>query len=164
MRLPVPRAQVFAFFADAGNLARITPPEVGFRLQTAGRIEMHPGTLIDYTVRFHGIPLRWRTEITRWDPPHQFADVQLRGPYALWVHTHRFGDEGGETVIEDAVRYALPFGALGRLAHPLVRRQLARIFSYRQTAVERHFRDRAPAAGSPASTRPRIRPTRAHRP
>ena len=137
MRLPIPRARVFAFFADATNLAKITPPEVGFLMRTVGTIEMRPGTLIDYTIRLHGVPIRWRTEITRWEPPHQFADVQLRGPYALWVHTHRFREDGGETVIEDEVRYALPFGALGRLGHPLVRRQLARIFAYRQQAVER---------------------------
>ena len=149
MRLPVPRREVFAFFADAANLALITPPEIGFRMRTEGRIDMRPGTLIDYTIRLHGIPLRWRTEITRWQPPSEFADVQLRGPYALWVHTHRFREDGGETVIEDAIRYALPFGKPGRLAHPLVRRQLARIFSYRQEAVERYFRGRIPAVEPP---------------
>ena len=139
MRLPVPRAKVFEFFSNAANLGRITPPEVGFEMRTVGKIEMRAGTLIDYTIRLHHIPIRWRTEITRWEPPHQFADVQLRGPYALWVHTHRFREEGDDTIIEDDVRYALPFGALGRIAHPLVRRQLARIFAYRQEAVEREL-------------------------
>ena len=139
MRLPVGRAKVFEFFSDAANLGRITPPEIGFEMRTVGKIEMRAGTLIDYTIRLHRIPIRWRTEITRWEPPHRFVDVQLRGPYALWVHTHRFREEGDETVIEDDVRYALPFGAPGRIGHPLVRRQLARIFAYRQEAVEREL-------------------------
>ena len=139
MRLPVARKKVFAFFADAANLGKITPPEVGFQMRTAGRIEMRAGALIDYTIRLRGSPIQWRTEITRWEPPHEFVDMQLRGPYAMWVHTHRFLEEGDETVIEDHVRYALPFGVLGRLAHPLVRRQLARIFEYRQVEVERIF-------------------------
>ena len=151
MRLPVPRKEVFAFFGDAANLGRITPPEVGFEMRTKGRIDMRAGTLIDYTIRLHGIPVRWRTEITRWEPPHAFADVQVRGPYAVWVHQHRFREEGKETVIEDEVRYALPFGVLGRLAHPLVRRQLARIFEYRQSAVERIF------LGDEESSGPRTR-------
>ena len=143
MRLPVPRRKVFAFFGDASNLARITPPEMGFEIRTPGTIAMRPGTLIDYTIRLHGIPMKWRTEITRWLPPHEFSDAQLRGPYAMWVHTHRFREEGNATIIEDEVRYALPFGQLGRVVHPLVRRQLARIFEYRQKAVERIFVEEA---------------------
>ena len=164
MRLPVPRREVFAFFADAANLALITPPEVGFRMRTTGPIEMRAGALIDYTIRLRGIPLRWRTEITRWQPPHEFTDVQARGPYALWAHTHRFRDDGGETVIEDSIRYALPFGLPGRLAHPLVRRQLARIFSYRQEAVERHFRSRAATTSRPTRPAARRSRSRPHRP
>jgi ligand-binding SRPBCC domain-containing protein len=137
MMLDVPRPDVFAFFSEAANLGRLTPPAMAFRIVTPAPIRMRPGTLIDYTLRLHGVPLRWRSEITQWEPPSEFVDTQLRGPYAHWVHIHRFREQGGMTIIEDEVRYALPFGMLGRIAHPLVRRRLTRIFEYRRAALER---------------------------
>ena len=136
-RVPRPREHVFAFFADARNLGAVTPPALHFRIDTPLPIEMRVGTLIDYTIGLYGIPLRWRTEITRWEPPFSFEDTQLRGPSATWVHRHLFRDDDGATIIDDEVRYALPLGILGRLAHPLVRWQLRRIFRYRQEAVAR---------------------------
>jgi ligand-binding SRPBCC domain-containing protein len=136
-RLALPAARAFAFYADALNLEAITPPWLAFRVVTAGPIEMSPGTLIDYRLRLHGIPVRWRTRIEAWEPPARFVDAQVSGPYALWEHTHTFEPDGDHAVvIRDRVRYALPFGPLGRLAHALfVRRDLERIFDYRRRAV-----------------------------
>jgi ligand-binding SRPBCC domain-containing protein len=138
--VPQPRHEVFEFFSLAENLERITPPELGFSIQTSLPIEMRVGALIDYRLKLHGLPLRWRTEITAWVPGVEFEDTQLRGPYTQWIHRHRFFDEpGGGTRIEDEVRYVLPFGPLGRLAHPIVRMQLRRIFAHRESAVRARF-------------------------
>ncbi len=136
-RLAVPVERAFAFYGEARNLEAITPPWLAFRVTTPGAIEMRAGALIDYRLKLHGVPVRWRTRIERWDPPGSFVDVQLRGPYALWEHTHSFHRDGDDAVvIGDYVRYALPLGLLGELAHALfVQRDLQRIFDHRTLAV-----------------------------
>lgn len=132
--LPRPRTEVFHFFAEARNLETITPPWLKFEVLTPAPIEMRPGTLIDYRIRVHGLPIRWRTEITEWQPPHHFVDVQLRGPYKLWHHTHTFEEHNGGTVCLDHVRY-WPLG--GALVNWLfVRRDVERIFQYRQQRMQ----------------------------
>lgn len=144
-RLELPVEEAFAFYADARNLEAITPPWLGFRVTTPGEIELRAGTLIDYRLKLHGIPVRWRTRIEAWDPPHRFVDAQIRGPYSLWEHTHIFEPDGpGAVVIADRVLYALPLGPLGALAHAaFVRRDLERIFDYRREAVRDRLAPRA---------------------
>jgi ligand-binding SRPBCC domain-containing protein len=136
-RIPAPPERVFPFFEDARNLEAITPPFLGFRVTTPAPIEMRPGARIEYRLKLHGVPVRWRTRIERFDPPHMFVDLQTSGPYRLWHHTHVFEPDGrGGTLMRDRVRYALPLGPLGSLAHGLfVRRDLRRIFDYRQEKV-----------------------------
>jgi ligand-binding SRPBCC domain-containing protein len=133
--LPVPPDVLWPFFADAGNLEQLTPPWLRFRVLTPPPIAMAVGTLIDYQLRWRGLPIRWRTRIARWDPPHVFVDEQLKGPYRLWRHTHTFERQGDRTVMRDRVEYRAP---LGWIAHPLiVRRDVARIFDYRRSVLER---------------------------
>lgn len=136
--VPTSPGQTFALFSDAFALERITPPWLGFRVTNPGPIEIGEGTLIGYALRLHRVPIRWLTRIEAWDPPHRFVDLQLRGPYRLWEHTHTFVPQGTGTVILDRVRYALPLSLLGELVRvTVVRRDLERIFDYRREAVAR---------------------------
>ena len=135
--LPLPPEKLFPFFADAGNLNAITPPWLHFDITTPLPIGMQAGTLIDYKLRVRGLPLRWRTLIREWQPPHRFVDEQLRGPYRQWIHEHTFEPHDGATLARDVVHYAVP---MDFLVHPLfVRRDIERIFAFRQKALGNRF-------------------------
>jgi ligand-binding SRPBCC domain-containing protein len=138
-RLPGPPADVFPFFAEAGNLEAITPPWLGFRIVTPRPIEMRVGTLIEYRLTLHRFPISWLTRIEEWVPGERFVDAQIHGPYALWHHTHEFAPHpDGGTLMRDTVRYALPYGPLGEVARRLfVARDLEAIFDYRAEALRR---------------------------
>ena len=139
-RVPAPLAETFDFFSRPENLGRITPSWLSFRM-VSDDADMREGLRIEYRVRPLGVPQKWVSEITAYDPPHRFVDEQVKGPYAKWHHEHRFraveeGPMAGGTEVTDTVTYALPFGPLGRLAHGLlVRRQLESIFEYRSARL-----------------------------
>lgn len=133
-----PLDEVFVFFADVRNLETLTPPWLQFEILTPGEIEMRVGSIIQYALRVHGLPVHWTTAITVWNPPHEFVDVQLRGPYVLWHHRHTFESAGHSTRMIDEVNYRLPLGWIGRAMHSLmVRRDLETIFDFREQTVKR---------------------------
>jgi hypothetical protein len=137
--VPRPLQEVFAFFSDARNLELLTPDWLKFHVLTMPN-RIATGVHIQYRLKWHGIPLRWTTEITHWNPPSDFEDIQLSGPYRLWHHTHRFQDLNGGTQMTDVVEYELPFGFLGRIAHALqVRRNVEMIFDYRRDRIQEMF-------------------------
>jgi ligand-binding SRPBCC domain-containing protein len=138
--IPRPVDEVFTFFSDANNLEAITPPQLNFHILTPGAIRLAAGARIDYQLTLYGMRLKWATLIESWAPPHEFVDVQLRGPYRKWRHTHRFVSESAGTRIVDDVEYELPLGPLGRWVEALwTRPELARIFSYRAEVIARQF-------------------------
>ncbi|MCW5961073.1 MAG: SRPBCC family protein [Pyrinomonadaceae bacterium] len=139
-----PRKEVFEFFADAGNLELITPPELNFRILSDQPINIRQGTLIDYKLRLRGIPIAWKTEISVWNPPYSFTDRALKSPYRQWIHRHNFTElSENRTRIEDEVRYRLPLEPLGDLFYWLVRRELDHIFDYREKTVAEFFAEKS---------------------
>jgi ligand-binding SRPBCC domain-containing protein len=143
-RIERPLPEVFDFFANAANLEALTPPFLRFRIITALPIEMRAGTRIEYRLSLWGVPLRWRTLISCFEPNRRFIDEQESGPYAHWHHVHEFEPEGQATRMRDRVSYRLPLGLLGKLAHALwVKRQLDVIFEYRSTAIARLLEEAA---------------------
>ena len=138
----VPRCleEVFAFFADPGNLEALTPGFLHFRILTPPSTPMETGAVFEYRIRLFGVPLRWKSRIEAYDPPRSFTDVQLEGPYASWRHLHEFWPVPEGALVRDTVRYALGRGPLGRLVHELfVRRSLGRIFDYRAKKLSELF-------------------------
>jgi len=134
---------VFDFFSKPENLSVITPNKMDFKILTPSPIEMKEGTLIDYTVKIMSFPIRWRTLITKYDPPNMFIDQQLKGPYSMWHHTHLFEKiNDNETLIKDIILYAVPFSFIGSITHSLyIKRDLENIFDYRSQEIKRIFND-----------------------
>lgn len=141
-RLP---QEVFPFFADAANLDAITPPWLHFKIRCELPIQMKVGASIAYSIRIHGIPIRWRTNIARWEPPFCFVDEQVRGPYQLWHHTHTFAAQDGGTLCTDRVRYKHLGGSL--IERFLVRPDVEKIFAFRQMKLVTIFADAALPTG-----------------
>ena len=135
--LPRPPEEIFPFFADAANLEILTPPWLNFQILTRLPIEMRVGTLIDYRLRVHGLPLHWQSEITAWEPQRRFVDEERHGPYRLWCHEHTFELRDGGTLCRDHVRYAVAFDFL--VYWPLVRPDIERIFAYRHEKLRKMF-------------------------
>ena len=142
--IPAPAEEVFDYFSQAHNLNQITPPWLHFKILTKANIRMTQGTTIEYSIRLHGLPIKWKTKIIAWDPPHHFVDLQLNGPYTYWRHTHHFEKTGKGTQMEDIVEYVVP----GKLLEPLfnllfVKKDLERIFDYREKVLTKIFAEKA---------------------
>ena len=136
LTLNLPRTEVFDFFADAGNLERITPPVLNFHIVTPQPIEMREGPIINYQLKLRGFPVNWETVISKWNPPFEFVDEAVKSPYKQWIHRHTFTEiDNKTTLIEDEVKYRLPFAPVGNLAHFIVKKELDYIFDFRQKKV-----------------------------
>jgi ligand-binding SRPBCC domain-containing protein len=135
--LPLPPTRLFDFFADATNLDALTPPWLDFHIVTPTPIQLKAGALIDYRLRVHGLPIRWRTRINLWQPPYRFVDEQIRGPYRRWIHEHIFEEQNGGTLARDVVSYAVP---LDFMLHRLwVRPDVEKIFAFRSQELRKRF-------------------------
>jgi len=135
--VPKPLAEVFNFFSQAENLETITPPWLLFRIVGMSTPSMGSGTLIDYKLKIHGVPVLWQSKIEAWDPPRAFVDTQTKGPYSKWHHTHRFESVPGGTLVMDEVVYRMPGGFLGNaLGGSFVRGDVETIFGHRRNKIE----------------------------
>ncbi len=152
--LPYPREHVFAFFSRAENLGELTPATLQFRILPPTPVTMEEGTEITYRIRLRGWPMKWKSRITGWNPPQEFSDEQLVGPYHRWIHRHTFESADGGTWLRDHVQYVLPFPPFGELLRPFIAAELRSIFAYRKQAMERIF----PAPTATASHQPSLDP------
>lgn len=140
--LPATGEEVFEFFSKAENLQKITPSWLNFKILTPLPIKMTQGSFIDYRLKLFGIPIRWKTEISVWEPPHIFVDSQVKGPYQTWIHTHRFDSESGGTMMTDRMEYMPKGWFLAPLLNRLfVKQNVSRIFDYRRKEILRIFID-----------------------
>ena len=132
---------VFNFFSKPENLALITPSKLAFKILTPTPITINKGTLIDYTIRLMRFPVHWRTLITKYNPPYEFVDEQIKGPYLFWHHTHTFKAVNGGSEIKDKVKYSIPMGYLGQFIHKIwIKKDLEKIFEYRKKVIEKLLR------------------------
>ena len=138
-----PIEEVFQFFSKPENLSVITPAKLGFKILSPNPIKMEVGRLIDYNIYLMGIPIHWRTLITDYEPPNMFVDQQIKGPYAMWHHTHTFKKiNDNETLISDTVIYVVPFSFIGSIVHSIyIKRALDNIFYYRAEKIKEIFND-----------------------
>jgi ligand-binding SRPBCC domain-containing protein len=139
--VPIPIHAAFDFFSDPRNLQRLTPDTVHFQFLKAPPEKVSPGTVLEYRLRLWGVPVKWRTRIEIVEAPTRFIDVQDKGPYAMWRHTHSFRElDANRTEIRDAVDFAMPLGPLGEIAYRLmVAGSLRQIFDYRADALRQLF-------------------------
>ena len=137
-----PINEVFSFFEKPENLQEITPLYLNFKIITPSPIKMEVGQIISYNIKLRGIPIKWNSLISSYDPPNSFIDQQIKGPYAIWHHTHRFKEQDGGTLIEDEVKYAIPFGIVGRILNYLfIKNDLKKIFQYREERIALIFKN-----------------------
>lgn len=138
--VPQKNNDIFPFFANAHNLESITPAQLNFNILNVSTPEVQEGTIINYKLKIDGIPIRWKTSIKQWDPPHCFVDNQESGPYKKWHHTHRFDELADGTLMTDQVDIEIPLGPIGYLASQWkVLRDVKMIFEYRKKIIAEKF-------------------------
>jgi ligand-binding SRPBCC domain-containing protein len=142
-KLPIPLAETWDFFTSPLNLAKITPPQMRFKVTSPypDDAKVYAGMIITYKVSpLFGIKLNWMTEITHVQEQEYFVDEQRFGPYALWHHQHHFKEIKGGVLMTDILNYAIPYGVLGRLGNKLlVGNEIKKIFTYREKAINNLF-------------------------